>query len=66
MNEILLDKYNPNKKKIEVYVDAQVKVKLKIGAKKRGILLKNYLNQILERAVKMQDGVKNERWKNIL
>ena len=59
--EVILDQYNPNKKKIEVYVDAEVKEKLKQGAKKRGILLKKYLNQILERAVRMQEGVNNER-----
>ena len=29
--EVLLDQYNPNKKKIEVYVDAEVKAKLKEG-----------------------------------
>lgn len=58
--EILLDKYNPNKKKIEVYVNADVKQKLKEGAKKRGILLKTYLNRILERAVDMQQGANNK------
>ena len=60
MSELLLDQYNPNKRKIEVYVDVEVKAKLKKGAKKRGILLKKYLNQILERAVRMQEGVNNE------
>ena len=61
MKEILLDKYNPNKKKIQVYVDKEVKQKLKEGAKKRGILLKTYLNRILEKAVEIQEGVKTSK-----
>ena len=57
MNE-LKEKFDPSKKKIEVYVDKEIKEKLKIGAKKRGILFKTYLNRILQRAVSLQDGVK--------
>lgn len=61
MNEdVLLDRYNPNKKKIEVYVDKEVKAKLKQGAKKRGLLFGKYIARILTNAARLQDGVKNE------
>ena len=61
MKENVLDQYNPDKASILVYIDKDVKAKLKEGAKRRGVLLRTYINRILKQAVHRQNGLQEYR-----
>lgn len=55
MKELILDRYNPNKKQIICWVDKEVKEKLKKQAKRHGLLFKNYLNKVLVNVARSEE-----------
>ena len=60
MKSVFKPKFDENKANLNIWIDKQVKDKLKVGAKKRGMLYGKYVEKLLKRAVQLQDGVKDE------
>ena len=64
MDSIYKDRYNDEKSNLNIWIDKDIKLKLKQGAKRRGLLFGKYVERILSNAVKHQDGVKEHKEEN--
>lgn len=47
----IIKEFNENKKNLNIWIDAEVKDKLKIQAKKHGLLFGRYIERVLKQAV---------------